>query len=79
MIDIVCRGVYADMVNILDEIDVIERSWNAYTADQKDVKVSELTRDEKFSYRYAVGKWEDRDDRIHEAAVQAAQAEGLLK
>ena len=71
-------ATYADMVNILDEIDFIERSWNQYKADQLDKKISELTKEEKFSYRYAIGDWEERDDRIMTAAVQLAVAEGML-
>jgi len=69
---------YADMVNILDEIDLIERSWNDYTARQKGVKVDELTKDEKFSYRYAIGDWEERDDKIISSAVQQAVERGEL-
>jgi biopolymer transport protein ExbD len=63
---------YADMVNILDEIDVIERSWNSFKADQLGVKVEDLPKEEKFSYRYAIGDWEDRDNRI------MAEAQRLL-
>lgn len=69
---------YEDMVNVLDEIDVIERSWNAYTAEELGVKVEDIPRDRKFSYRYAIGKWEDRDDNIMEAAVSAAAQQGEL-
>ncbi|MCK4461028.1 MAG: biopolymer transporter ExbD [candidate division Zixibacteria bacterium] len=64
-------ATYADMVNILDEIDLIERSWNAYTAEQLGVKIGDIPRDQKFSYRYAIGEWEDRDDKIMDAARQA--------
>jgi uncharacterized lipoprotein len=67
------------MVNILDEIDMIERSWNKYTADQLGIKVEDLTKEQgKFSYRYAIGDWETKDDRIIAAAIQAAQAKGEL-
>jgi len=70
---------YADMVNILDEIDVIERSWNYAIAERLDKKVSELTKEDgKFSYRYAMAPWEDRDNKVLEAAIAAAQAAGLL-
>ncbi|MEE8576213.1 MAG: biopolymer transporter ExbD [candidate division Zixibacteria bacterium] len=73
------RGAnYADMVNILDEIDLIERSWNAYTAEELDVKVKDLPKDKKFSYRYALGEWEGRDDRIQDFALQGAVANGEL-
>jgi biopolymer transport protein ExbD len=71
-------ATYADMVNILDEIDLIERSWNAYTAEQMDVDVKDLPDSVKFSYRYAIGEWEDRDDRIQEAAIAKAVEEGVL-
>jgi len=67
---------YSAMVDVLDEIDLLERSWNAATAEQLGKKVDELTGDEKFSYRYAMGDWEDRDDRIIDAAVAALAGEG---
>jgi biopolymer transport protein ExbD len=68
---------YSDMVNILDEIDLIERSWNRYKAEQLDKKLEDLTKDERFSYRYAIGDWSDRDDKIIDAAAaQEAGAEG---
>jgi biopolymer transport protein ExbD len=69
---------YADMVNVLDEIDLIERSWNSFTAEQLRKKVDELTSDEKFSYRYALGDWEEADDRKVAAALEAATARGEL-
>jgi len=55
---------YGAMVDILDEIDLLERSWNATIAQGLGKKVEDLTKDEKFSYRYAMGEWEERDDRI---------------
>jgi biopolymer transport protein ExbD len=67
---------YSAMVDILDEIDLLERSWNAEKANQLDKKVDELTKDEKFSYRYAMGEWEDRDDRIVAAALGATVGGG---
>jgi retron-type reverse transcriptase len=67
---------YADMVNILDEIDLIERSWNQYTADRLNKDVKDLTKEEKFSYRYAIGEWNPRDDKIIEAARAAVSSEG---
>jgi biopolymer transport protein ExbD len=70
------KAPYNDMVNILDEIDQIERSWNAYTAKQQGVKVDQLQK--KFSYRYAIGEWEDRDTKIMQAAVQQAHERGEL-
>jgi len=67
---------YSAMVDVLDEIDILERSWNAATAEKFGKKVDELTRDEKFSYRYAMGEWEDRDDRIIAAAITALSEGG---
>jgi biopolymer transport protein ExbD len=67
---------YKAMVDILDEIDLLERSWNAATAEKLGKKVEDLTPEEKFSYRYAMGQWEDRDDRIIDAALAAAQPGG---
>lgn len=73
-------ATYADMVDLLDEIDLIERSWNATIAQQLGKKVGDLTKeDNKFSYRYAIGDWEDRDDRIIAAAVEDAMAKGELQ
>lgn len=70
---------YEDMVNILDEIDLIERSWNAYTLKELGLKnLEDIPKDQKFSYRYALGEWEERDDKILEAAIAAAQAQGVL-
>jgi len=67
---------YSDMVDILDEIDVIERSWNAALAEQLDKKVDELTKDDgKFSYRYALGEWAETDDRKIAAAMAAVGIE----
>lgn len=72
------KAAYKDMVNILDEIDLIERSWNASIAKSLGVKVEDIPKDDKFSYRYAIGEWEDRDDKIIEAAVVQAQERGEL-
>ncbi len=70
---------YEDMVNILDEIDVIERSWNYSIAESLGKEVRDLTKDDgKFSYRYAMGDWEDRDTRVMAEAVKAAIAAGEL-
>ncbi len=71
-------GTYGDLINLLDEIDLIERSWNARIANDLDKDVLDLERNERFSYRYAVGNWEDRDDRVMVAAVDQAQTEGKL-
>ncbi len=76
---------YEDMVNILDEIDVIERAWNRSIAasklnkDFQDVTEKEikgLNKEEKFSYRYAIGEWNPRDDKIIDAARVAVSVEG---
>lgn len=69
---------YNSMVDILDEIDVLERSWNAEKAKQLGKKVDNLTKDEKFSYRYAIGNWEDSDDRVVEAASAAVTGGGVI-
>jgi biopolymer transport protein ExbD len=69
---------YADMVDILDEIDLIERSWNAAKAEQLGVKVDELPKDDTFSYRYAIGDWEGRDDKIMDYAIRGAVERGDL-
>ncbi|HOD67617.1 MAG TPA: biopolymer transporter ExbD [candidate division Zixibacteria bacterium] len=71
-------GSYADMVDILDEIDLIERSWNEYQAKKLRKKLDELSKDEKFSYRYAIGEWMARDDKVQEAAEAQARLGGLL-
>ncbi|MEW5993360.1 MAG: biopolymer transporter ExbD [Candidatus Zixiibacteriota bacterium] len=76
-------ATYADMVNILDEIDLIERSWNAAKAEQLGVKLDDFVnrpeyKPEKFSYRYAIGDWEPRDDKIIKEAMRKAQQEGTL-
>jgi biopolymer transport protein ExbD len=69
-------GKYSAMVDVLDEIDLLERSWNASTAERLNKEVDDLTKDEKFSYRYAMGEWEDRDDRIIDAALAALSGAG---
>ncbi len=72
-------ATYKDMVNILDEIDLIERSWNKYIAEKLGKKVKELTKaDGKFSYRYAIGDWEEKDNRIIAAATQQAIEKGEI-
>jgi biopolymer transport protein ExbD len=74
---------YADMVDILDEIDLIERSWNTFKAKELGIKLDDLLnkpeyKSEKFSYRYAIGDWEPRDDKIIAEAVKQAEARGEL-
>lgn len=72
------QASYSDMVDILDEIDMIERSWNQFTAEKLNKKVDELTKEEKFSYRYALGEWEEKDDKKIEWAIRQAQERGEL-
>ena len=74
---------YADMVDVLDEIDLIERSWNTYKAKELGIKLDDLMnkpeyKSEKFSYRYAIGDWEPRDDKIIAEAINQAEARGEL-
>ena len=64
---------YKTMVDLLDEIDLIERSFNAKTAKDLGVSLKEFLdpgsdradefKSKKFSYRYAMAPWEDSDDR----------------
>jgi len=70
---------YRTMVDILDEIDLIERSFNAATAKEMGVTLKEFNdpkneryaefQERKFSYRYAMAPWEDRDSRMIEAVL----------
>jgi len=66
-------AAYEDMINILDEIDLLERSWNAYTADSLNIKVEDLPKGIKFSYRYAVGDWQESDTKKLDAARSAIE------
>lgn len=64
---------YSSMVDILDEIDLIERSFNAFQAKEAGVSLKEFLDPEsdraaefqskKFSYRYAMAPWENSDTR----------------
>ncbi len=70
---------YVDMVNILDEIDVIERAWNEYTRKELGVKkIDDIPKEKRFSYRYAVGDWDDRDDKIMLESEALARSKGQL-
>jgi len=70
---------YMDMVNMLDEIDVIERAWNEYTRKQMNLaKIDDIPKEQKFSYRYAVGDWDDRDDKIMIESEALARSKGQL-
>jgi biopolymer transport protein ExbD len=74
------EATYADMINILDEIDFLERGWNVGLAERLGKEVKNLTKEDgKFSYRYAIGDWEERDDRIMANAIQTAVAAGQLE
>jgi len=65
---------YKTMVDILDEIDLIERSFNDATARELGVTLKEFNdpnndryaefKEKRFSYRYAMAPWEDRDGRM---------------
>ena len=71
-------ATYKDLVNILDDIDLLERSWNAYTANKLDIDVGDIPKDQKFSYRFAMGEWEPRDDKIIRSAAEQAAERGEL-
>lgn len=70
---------YRTMVDILDEIDLIERSFNNVTALELGVTLKEFNdpkhdrfeefKAKRFSYRYAMAPWEDRDSRIIEKVL----------
>ncbi len=76
---------YSSMVNILDEIDVIERSFNNAIARDLGVSLKEFMdprhdraaefKDKKFSYRYAMAPWEDRDSRMIEKVLSVMGGE----
>ena len=65
---------YKSMVDILDEIDLIERSFNTNTAKEMGVTLKEFNdpkhdrydefKNKKFSYRYAMIPWEERYGRM---------------
>ncbi len=74
------EATHADMVNVLDEIDALERQRNAALAARLGKDVDELTEEDgKFSYRYAIGEWEPKDDRILAEAIEAAVGSGDLE
>jgi len=76
---------YKTMVDILDEIDLIERSFNAATAEELGVTLKEFNdpkheryaefKSKRFSYRYAMAPWEDRDTRIIEKVLSTQGGE----
>ncbi len=66
---------FASMIELLDDIDLLERSWNSALAEKLGKPLNELTRkDGKFSYRYAMDTWEvgGRIDNIIRAAKRKA-------
>lgn len=79
------KARYHTMVDILDEIDLIERSFNAATAEELGVTLKEFNdprndrfeefKARKFSYRYAMAPWEDRDSRIIEKVLATTGGE----
>lgn len=70
---------YKTMVDILDEIDLIERSFNHATATELGVTLRKFLnpskdryvefKAKKFSYRYAMAPWENRDTRMIEKVL----------
>lgn len=64
-------AVYEDMVDMLDEIDRAERLINAERAVALGLPVDSLKGKDRFSYRYALGEWEDRDSRYMQLAHRA--------
>ncbi len=70
---------YNVMVDLLDEIDLLERKFNSLIANALDVSYREFMdvnhdryiefSEKKFSYRYAMAPWEDRDGRMIEKAL----------
>ena len=79
------KAKYKSMVDVLDEIDLIERSFNAAVAKEMGVTPLEFDdpnhkrtaefKERKFSYRYAMAPWEDRDTRIIEAVLSGRGSE----
>jgi len=63
---------YNAMVDLLDEIECVEREWNVQKAAELGKPVEQLSRDKKFSYRYAIGDWKETDDRIVAEALASA-------
>ncbi|MEZ5358567.1 MAG: biopolymer transporter ExbD [Candidatus Zixiibacteriota bacterium] len=77
------KARYSSMVDILDEIDLIERSFNAFQAKEMGVTLKEFLDPEsdraaefqakKFSYRYAMAPWEDSDTRRIEKVLSGGE------
>ncbi|MEE9443050.1 MAG: biopolymer transporter ExbD [candidate division Zixibacteria bacterium] len=74
---------YSTFVDVLDEIDLIERSFNAATAKELDVTIREFNdsrhdryeefKSKRFSYRYAQAPWENRDARMVEKVLRGGE------
>jgi biopolymer transport protein ExbD len=72
------KANFSSMIELLDDIDLLERSINSKLAEKLGKRTSELTnRDGKFSYRYAMDKWEvgGKVDNIIRAARRKAFGE----
>jgi len=72
---------FGTWVDILDEIDLVERMFNSGRARELGINMEELMRPEygaiRFSYRYAVDSaWTNRDDKLIKDALAASQKEG---
>jgi biopolymer transport protein ExbD len=73
------KARYRIMVDILDEIEMTEHLLNSAIAQQLGATLNELNdpgheraaefKEKRFSYRYAMAPWEDRDTRIVEKAL----------
>lgn len=76
---------YHTFVDILDEIDLIERSFNNTIAKEMGVTLKEFTdptdkryaefQEKKFSYRYATLPWEDKYNRMIEKVMSGGGGE----
>lgn len=69
---------FETMVTILDEIELSERIINQRRASSQGITVEELPTDWRFSYRYAVGDWDNKDNRIARMALDSARQKGVL-
>ncbi|MCP4706212.1 MAG: energy transducer TonB [candidate division Zixibacteria bacterium] len=62
---------YSSLDRILTALHWIEWVWNDKTAYELGISANELDDNQKFSCRYAIRYWEDRDNRILEATWKA--------
>ncbi len=72
-------ATYNVWVDILDEIGLVERSWNVWTAKQMGIPVEQLPDSRKYSYRYALGDWDNIQSKLIAAADSAARERGDLR